>query len=797
MTTEVSMSGSGSVGEISPGWSVNEYATPVTIGETAGGTGNVSLTAAAKDDSLFAVNNNIATINTGLGSVFGVVQSVSQSGLSVSLNHNNRLAKFDADYNIPPLGAGGVVPALDLCSQIVGENIFLKPTLDGAYYSLQGHSAGFDSLGNSVVKETWSRNYQDYDSGSGQFYPTYQSLQNGEILGYDFSEINDKIYAKNVIGDNVKNVFTKPSIRLAGKFIIPDDDNRCGFTIGSTSANFLTSDEGAFYLNAYLVKSSNLLFIEGKYVASGFSANINVSQPTTGIDLTQEIAMFIDFKRPSENVDSGVHSFQVKICNTSNFATTVVATTSFTKQTYALYGFDFAWGAQGHVRSVWAVNDAGLPFSNSAEEYENESTHYIQGQTELHGPVPASNQNMWQYLQDACSAYNKELVLFNDTITVRDIGTKNLDITNIVGAPNISPTMSFAGRHVEVLYNNTRQVIDELIYDAEEDNLVLSVEAAQTVQTTVEISGSVSKVYPLRTSLGSLTLEPGQYYVSAGNGVGVPFYLWLQYGGDISLEVDDENPSIININLSGPISTNGIFNGATPLYPGPYKIAYVADNTEYPALKIKGDAVLFEKKTLKLLTGADWTKVVQDVSKTIENIFIQTEEQAYDRGMWASYLASGPVVTLSGSISSSEIERSGGFGVSVGSLIEYRNSTYRVTDLTIGNLNVSFNAVRHVTARDFDARWYSDTIGSHDVQWDGYDNSDHSIETYRGRSEFPNFYLGNDTDNSPYITTKESESYSLLYSDTDGKPFYSVEYVGGDYLLLSVDADMQPYYIYI
>ena len=57
MSIEVTMSGSGSIGDIAPGWSVNEYATPVTIGETSGGTGNVSFNAASLPDSLFVINN--------------------------------------------------------------------------------------------------------------------------------------------------------------------------------------------------------------------------------------------------------------------------------------------------------------------------------------------------------------------------------------------------------------------------------------------------------------------------------------------------------------------------------------------------------------------------------------------------------------------------------------------------------------------------------------------------------------------------------------------------------------------
>ena len=123
MSIKVAMTGSGSIGELIPGWSVQEFATPVIIGNTAGGTGNVSMNAKALDDSLFVVNNNIVTTEDTLGSIFGVVKTVSQTGINVSVSHDTPLSIFDANFTIPALGAGGVYPAVDLCSQLTGRDI--------------------------------------------------------------------------------------------------------------------------------------------------------------------------------------------------------------------------------------------------------------------------------------------------------------------------------------------------------------------------------------------------------------------------------------------------------------------------------------------------------------------------------------------------------------------------------------------------------------------------------------------------------------------------------------------------
>ena len=87
MALRVSMAGTGSIGDITPNWSVNEFATPVTIGYNSAGTGNVSFTAKAEDDSLLCINNNVTSNPNLLGNISGVVQSVNQTGLNCNISH--------------------------------------------------------------------------------------------------------------------------------------------------------------------------------------------------------------------------------------------------------------------------------------------------------------------------------------------------------------------------------------------------------------------------------------------------------------------------------------------------------------------------------------------------------------------------------------------------------------------------------------------------------------------------------------------------------------------------------------
>jgi hypothetical protein len=118
------MTGSGTIGDILPNWSVSEFATPVVIGETNNGLGSISFTAEALEDSILISNNNITVEHTdsagNLGSFIGTIKSVSQNGATVNANGLNVLSKFDADYNIPYLNAGSLWSAVDLLTQVTG-----------------------------------------------------------------------------------------------------------------------------------------------------------------------------------------------------------------------------------------------------------------------------------------------------------------------------------------------------------------------------------------------------------------------------------------------------------------------------------------------------------------------------------------------------------------------------------------------------------------------------------------------------------------------------------------------------
>lgn len=773
MGIDISMTGSGELGPIAPGWSVQEFATPVTIGDAAGGTGNVSFNAASTDTSLFVVNNEITTSEESLGFISGTVNTVSESGINTSVGHNTALAVFDATKDIPALGSGSVYAALDLCNQLSGRQKYLTLP-EGRLYSLAGHSAGFDFNNHLVTADVTEVEYDTYYSWGGGFAKEYYREQYGRIWANSFTVVDNEIYATRVYGDNFSNKIAQPYSRIAFK-ARPNGSN-VRFTTSGGPNNFSAEYYG-LETSVVVDPVAETLSIYGVYQTIDPIAGVpiveTVSTSIASLDMDEELAVFIEYSIPtaglppkgSPPVPGNYHITNVSICNVTDYSSPINLVLEFA---IPLNVYNMPWGLYGNVRAVYRnqTEDMMVDWIGEYEDVVKDFT--VTGSRQVGPPVPALPQlNMWDYLQQACSAYEYELTVVNNIVTAMPIAERIIDITNKT-VPTISPTMSLSGRSIDIVYSNAENIVDQEIYSARADNnRIISVGVNETVAVTVPIAGT-----PTIVNLPYRGTEPvnqaGEYTIIQADGTQVPQGAWSEYGGRVKVDISTTAVNALDITVIGPNGSDGVFGGSSPTYTGPFKLAYAANNTEYAALSIIGIGIKTNVQTLNLDTGSDRTKVFQDVAKTITNVFINTKEQAYDRGIWVSSDTSGPRVTLSATIPVSEIQ---GFGLVAGSRIWYRDSIYRITDATIGNLTVSFNSVRHVTAEDFDLVWAGGIVGEHDETWEGFDASDHSIAPLRriGYDESVLMFL--DEDITPYYDFSGEPEISV-FSDTDTNPYY-------------------------
>jgi hypothetical protein len=415
-----------------------------------------------------------------------------------------------------------------------------------------------------------------------------------------------------------------------------------------------------------------------------------------GLDIDSELAVFVQYY--SKFMD--VYTVAVYVCNTYDYFTYVSLSQPLSFSSTPIID---SWSITGNARDIY-VNVNNLPgFGDTFEPYEysyNSALYVDESTRPIVAPVISYYGVFWEYVQMGCTAYSQEVALQNNMITVRDIGGSNFSIDNVVASPTINPTSTLSGRQVNIAYSDS-YFVDGIVYDAGADgNNIISVAAGQTTVTSVKHTvHPISILQPVLSE--TWPIDAGEYYVIDSSGLRLLASEWYGYGGSVTVNIDPNDPAAIQITVVGPYTE-------VTLAGGPYELAASTGSSKFASLKIAGTGVYAGDNVLPLLTGIDPLKYTRANVNSITNPFIASLEQAYDRGVWSSQKASGPVVTLNASVPVSSIT---GVGETPGSLIQYRDSTYRIASCSLNGISASLGAENYVTVADVDAIW-SDALTS-------------------------------------------------------------------------------------
>lgn len=737
----VTTTGSGAIGDVEAGWSVQEFATPVNPNDRAGGTGLVSFAGPDQGEGVLLINNASTASESRLGDVSGVIRTVTKTGQRIACTQDTLLARYDATYTMPPMIAGSVPAALELAEQVLGTNLCNKTT--GVFWSLNGHGVGFDANGAQAEAQT-GRFSVLFSSGSASLLTATYSPRWFYVNAQNPTTVSNssKIWMQSIAGSNFSPAPTgtapiMPGLsRLACKIRISNGNNWSMYFSGSPQS----ANEGTgFYVTVTVSWSANTISYTGESWGGGIATPISGSASIAGLNRDTELALFMDYGK-----SDGRSQLNVQICNTSNYSSAVsllVDCATFTP-------YAGPWQITGRTRALWMDYDTNFTLQTRAE-WEVASGLTIPAAT-LGEPVLGWRGTIWEWLQQACAVNNAdgtnwEIAVVNNVVTARRSLARALDLGNYEGTPTINPSNIQPGRQIDIAYASATVATEVIsrdlsgaglpltydtvtrteVYDARsDDNRILSVGAAETNTTTVQTNAYLTAILqPSRTT----TFIPGQgtYYIIDSTGLPIVANQWEDYGGSLSVAINADNPGAIDVTLVGP-------REEIPSTTAPYSMAVSDGENQYAALSILGSGIVADPKTLNLLTGADPDKVTQQVAFSITNPFINTVEQAYDSGIWASLDGSGPRVGLSISVPTADID---GFGLVAGSLIHYADCDYRVASATIGRLRTQLECVRHVTVGNFDDAWAGETVGDHDTAWDGYLCEDQVILPYKGTPE--------------------------------------------------------------
>jgi len=732
---EVSMTGTGTIGNIAPGWSVNESINSVTIGETGAGTGSVSFNAQATDDSLLTINNNVVSNINGLGNVTGVVQSVSQTGLNTTITHGTFLDKFNLDVDVLPVDVGGpykwfynlgqsifgsTTPVTRPDYGYAGTTYRTNPPYPQTVISAPSYSFPFD--GNTTdVNNVYS--IDDIFTNSTRIWA-------GSFQGYGYQSSLNTVGWLDIDASTVPRI-TGMSFAQSWQTSLPTSLRRFNSLYLQFSATVDASTR-IFFGNKFGSGPSAPSFSDCiKIDINGATDVISITEMATetsetasiaGLDKTQPIMFTLIF---------GGNSMTYPFDNLLNMSLKATDHTGASVTT----GGGFIQVLYGSWRIVYdSINTSYMGFVNMGStvstvpttyitpdpieyNFDIDFTNYTEGYV---GAYPATSGVAWELMQEIASAENFEIALNEDILVVRDVGLNTLDVDNFSAPPTTNPKSTLSGSQINISYNEA-EFLTGIVYDAQQDgNNIISVAAGATTVTSVKWNVSPIVVNsPIRSD--TWPIVAGQYYVI--DSAGLPLFAgeWEDYGASVTAIIDPDDNSAIQITVKGPTTE-------TTLAGGPYKLAASDSGVEYASLKLSGTGIYVSDYQLGLITAIDTTKYTRTTVNTIINPFIVTEENAYDRGVWASMKASGPVVTVNFTIPSSAIN---GVGLTPGSLFDYGQSTYRVVACTINNLSVSVEAERHVLVADVDNIWGSQTVADFDAVWGALECQDQIIFPYK------------------------------------------------------------------
>jgi len=165
---------------------------------------------------------------------------------------------------------------------------------------------------------------------------------------------------------------------------------------------------------------------------SGLPQTQTASTSIASLDMDEELAVFIEYRVPVAPFDKplppdSIYIMDVSICNTTDYSSPINLVLNFG---VPINVYNMPWELYGNVRSVYR-NQTEDMMVDWIGEYEATKNFEVTG-TYISGPPVAAiaSTNMWDYLQQACSAYEYELTVINDMVTAMPIAERIIDITN-------------------------------------------------------------------------------------------------------------------------------------------------------------------------------------------------------------------------------------------------------------------------------------------------------------------------------------------------------------------------------
>jgi hypothetical protein len=246
-------------------------------------------------------------------------------------------------------------------------------------------------------------------------------------------------------------------------------------------------------------------------------------------------------------------------------------------------------------------------------------------------------------------------------------------------------------------------------YDAlADDNTIYEVHPGETKKFVITTANYPDQLIQPTPAVAPPVVSIGEYIVSGADGLPISGPQWVDYGGDVIVTIGEE-PNLIELTLIGATDIPGV--------EGPYSLSVSDGDDEYATLSIAGTGVRSSPQFVDILTGVDETQVATEFAPAVDTPFLNTLEDAYDSGIWATARSGGSAITLNASVPTALLTS---FGIADGGTFVYDECRYRVLTTTTGRVDTVITAEWYVTQDDFDDAWDGADLDTIQAVWDGY-----------------------------------------------------------------------------
>lgn len=237
---------------------------------------------------------------------------------------------------------------------------------------------------------------------------------------------------------------------------------------------------------------------------------------------------------------------------------------------------------------------------------------------------PAYTGDLWVLVKDICTAYEFEIALVKDIIYIRELRQNTIKVFDTISEgwdiSDISPS-----QYVDVNYYNYEYHENFLAYPRggwTPETQVYQVDANQELVVEIPLEAYLESIEQpvVVASVGRYDTSASVYCVSGNDGLPIAPAAWENGGGSLTAELADNGQTIVVT-----------INGANILNLAPFRIAVNAGPSDaYSSLRIIGTGIFYDMQTVHYPTGLTEEDTSSIIGATIDNKFIDTQEQAFD-----------------------------------------------------------------------------------------------------------------------------------------------------------------------